>query len=47
MLQQAAGRYRPEVSGWQWDDTNPKIQLAPVGERGYIELWPVKRAERA
>ena len=47
VLQQAAGRFRPEVSGWQWDCSNPKIQLAPVGERGYIELWPVKRAERA
>ena len=28
----------------KWDDTNPRIQLEPRGERGYIELVPVTKA---
>ena len=28
--------------GYQWDDANPKIQLEPIGKRGYIELMPIK-----
>lgn len=28
--------------GYQWDDSNPKIQLEPIGTRGYIELLPIK-----
>ncbi|MBP3705532.1 MAG: helix-turn-helix transcriptional regulator [Clostridia bacterium] len=35
---QAMERYDPAVIGYQWDDTNPRIQLEPRGERGYIEL---------
>ena len=23
-------------------EENPKIQLVPIGERGYIELYPIK-----
>lgn len=42
-VQAAAGRYEPSVIGYAWDGTNPKIQLEPVGTRGYIELHPVKR----
>ena len=26
------------VIGYSWDETNPRIQLEPRGERGYIEL---------
>ncbi len=29
--------------GYEWDDTNPRIQLEPRGERGYMELVPVKK----
>ena len=36
-------RYDPAVIGYAWDDGNPRIQLEPRGERGYIELRPVKK----
>lgn len=42
-LQHAIKRYNPEVIGYEWDDSNPRIQLEPRGERGYIELRAVKR----
>lgn len=42
-VQTAISRYAPEVSGWEWDADSPKIQLEPIGERGYIELHPVKK----
>ena len=40
---EAEKKYDPEFIGYQWDETNPRIQLEPVGERGYIELVPVKK----
>ncbi|MCR5282446.1 MAG: AraC family transcriptional regulator [Lachnospiraceae bacterium] len=40
---EAEKKYDPEFIGFKWDDTNPRIQLEPRGERGYIELVPVKR----
>ena len=42
-VQQAMNRYDPSVIGYTWDDGNPRIQLEPRGERGYIELRAVKR----
>ena len=42
-VQQAMDRYDPAVIGYQWDDENPRIQLEPRGERGYIELRAVKK----
>jgi len=34
--------YNPEVYGYRYAlDVAPKMQLAPQGWRGYIELWPV------
>ena len=39
----AVQRYEPSAAGYQWDDENPRIQLEPVGTRGYIELLPVKK----
>lgn len=42
-LQHAIKRYNPVVIGYEWDDSNPRIQLEPRGERGYIELRAVKR----
>lgn len=42
-VQQAMNRYDPSVIGYTWDDTNPRIQLEPRGERGYIEFRAVKR----
>ena len=41
-VQEAIQRYNPAVIGYQWDAGNPRIQLEPIGERGYIELHPVK-----
>lgn len=38
----AEKKYNPEFIGYVWDDKNPRIQLEPIGERGYIELVPVK-----
>ena len=38
----AAKKYNPESIGYCWDDENPRIQLEPIGKRGYIELYPVK-----
>ena len=39
---EAAKKYNPESIGYCWDDENPRIQLEPIGKRGYIELYPVK-----
>lgn len=39
----AEKKYNPEFIGFKWDDKNPRIQLEPQGERGYIELVPVKK----
>ena len=38
----AIKKYNPESIGYVWDDSNPRIQLEPVGTRGYMELHPVK-----
>lgn len=40
---EAEKKYDPSIAGFSWDETNPWIQLEPRGERGYIELLPVKR----
>lgn len=42
-VQQAIDKYDPTVIGYCWDDSNPRIQLEPIGERGYIELRAVKK----
>lgn len=42
-VQKAMNRYDPSVIGYEWDDENPRIQLEPRGERGYIEMRAVKR----
>ena len=39
----AEKKYDPAFIGYEWDDKNPRIQLEPIGTRGYIELVPVKR----
>ena len=40
---EAEKKYNPEFIGYKWDVTNPRIQLEPRGDRGYIELVPVKK----
>lgn len=39
----AEKKYNPEFLGYEWDNNNPKIQLEPIGNRGYIELMPIKK----
>lgn len=41
-VQTAINRYAPSILGYAWDEENPRIQLEPRGERGYIELRAVK-----
>ncbi len=41
-VQKAIAKYNPAVAGLEWDSQNPRIQLEPIGTRGYIELLPVK-----
>ncbi|MEG1390929.1 MAG: AraC family transcriptional regulator [Angelakisella sp.] len=38
----AIKKYNPSVMGYSWDDTNPRIQLEPIGTRGYIELLAIR-----
>ena len=41
----AEKKYDPEFIGYEWDDMNPRIQLEPRGDRGYIELVPVRKKQ--
>jgi AraC-like DNA-binding protein len=38
----AIKKYNPNINGFAWDNENPRIQLEPIGTRGYIELHPIK-----
>ena len=38
----AIEKYNPSSIGYTWDKANPRIQLEPIGARGYIELLPIK-----
>lgn len=44
-VQNAINKYDPSIIGYEWDNSNPRIQLEPRGERGYIELRAVKKLE--
>ena len=35
-------QYDPSILGYTWDEKNPRIQLEPIGRRGYIELKAIK-----
>lgn len=41
-VQAAIAKYDPSTIGYDWNGDNPRIQLEPIGARGYIELVPVK-----
>lgn len=42
-IMEAIDSFNPTVYGYTWADTDaPRFQLAPIGERGYIEARPVK-----
>ena len=36
-------KYNPQIVGYEWDKSNPRIQLEPIGKRGYIEMMAVKK----
>ena len=38
----AEKKYNPRLIGYEWDPDNPRIQLEPVGSRGYIEYVAVR-----
>ena len=42
-VQQAMNGYDPALIGYVWDESNPRIQLEPRGNRGYIELRAIKQ----
>jgi len=42
----AEKKYNPLLAGYAWDTSNPRIQLEPRGERGYIELGAGKETGR-
>ena len=39
---EAIKKYDPSVIGYAWDKDNPRIQLEPIGTRGYIEFVAIK-----
>lgn len=41
-VQKSIDKYDPSVIGYNWDDESHRIQLEPIGTRGYIELKAVK-----
>ncbi|MDO4544553.1 MAG: helix-turn-helix domain-containing protein [Bacillota bacterium] len=41
-VQHSMDQYDPAIIGYEWDDENPRIQLEPRGDRGYIEMRAVK-----
>lgn len=44
-VQRSMNKYDPNIIGYEWDDENPRTQLEPRGERGYIELRAVKKKQ--
>ena len=42
----AIKKYNPETVGYCWDETNPRIQLEPIGARGYIEMRAVRKSQK-
>lgn len=39
---EAIKKFDPKTIGYKWDNENPRIQLEPRGDRGYIELVAIK-----
>lgn len=42
-VQETIKRFDPTTRGYKWDEENPRIQLEPIGNRGYREMVAVKR----
>ena len=46
-LENAMQKFNPEVYGYQYaDELAPRMQLAPMGWRGYIEMRPVREIQK-
>ena len=45
-VRQAMEQFNPTPMGYVWDEENPRIQLEPRGQRGYIELKAVRRLDK-
>lgn len=43
-VENAMDKYDPSIIGAKWNDREPRIQLEPRGERGYIELRAIVKA---
>lgn len=41
-VQEAIKRFEPAARGYKWDEENPRIQLEPIGSRGYREMVAVR-----
>lgn len=41
-LQESMKKYDPSIIDYTYDGSNPRIQLEPIGTRGYIEMLPIK-----
>ncbi len=41
-VQESIKKYNPKIMGYELDKANPRIQLEPIGKRGYIEMIAVK-----
>ncbi len=41
-VQSSMNKYDPTIIEYNWDNDNPRIQLEPIGTRGYIEMKAVK-----
>ncbi len=39
---EAEKKYDTSIIGYNWESSNPRIQLEPVGKRGYIKLLPIQ-----
>ena len=42
-VKQGMDKYDPSILGYKFTDAEPRIQLEPVGKRGYIELRAVEK----
>lgn len=40
-------KFNPELYGYTWDESHPRLQLEPQGWRGYIELRAVKEVKKS
>lgn len=41
-VQESIAKYNLKMWGYEYDKGNPRVQLEPIGARGYIEMIPIK-----